>query len=110
VLLLQQKRADAGIEDAVLLDYLASRNPQLTTLPGLYANAPIGIALAKGDPALLKLVNGFVADYIKSGAYAANYKKMVGRAICATGAAAMTGAPPGISHILKGKNGFADMA
>jgi polar amino acid transport system substrate-binding protein len=47
-------------------------------LPGLYANTPIGIAIAKGDPALLQLINNFVADYVKSGAYEANYKKWWG--------------------------------
>ncbi len=78
VLLLQQKRADAGIEDSSLLDYLASKNDQLETLPTMYGNTPIGIAMAKGDPVLLKFVNGFVSDYIKSGAYAANYKKWWG--------------------------------
>lgn len=78
VLLLQQKRADAGIEDSSLLDYLASKNPQFATLPGLYSNSPIGIAMAKGDPELLRVVNGFVSDYIRSGAYAANYKKWWG--------------------------------
>ena len=78
VLLLQQKRADAGVEDSSLLDYLASKNDQLETLPALYGNTPIGIAMAKGDPALLKFVNGFVSDYIKSGAYAANYRKWWG--------------------------------
>lgn len=78
VLLLQQKRVDAGIEDSSLLDYLASRNAQFETLPQMYGNTPIGIAMAKGDPALLKFVNGFVADYIASGAYAANYKKWWG--------------------------------
>jgi polar amino acid transport system substrate-binding protein len=78
VLLLQQKRVDAGIEDASLLDYLAARDGQLEALPALYGNTPIGIAMAKGDPALLQFVNGFVADYVKSGAYAANYKKWWG--------------------------------
>lgn len=78
VLLLQQKRADAGIEDSSLLDYLASKNEQLNTLPDLYSNSPIGIAMAKGDPEMLKFVNGFVSDYIKSGAYAANYRKWWG--------------------------------
>lgn len=78
VLLLQQKRVDAGIEDASLLDYLASKDPSLATLPGLYANTPIGIAMAKGDPALLAFVNQFVAGYVQSGAYAANYKKWWG--------------------------------
>jgi polar amino acid transport system substrate-binding protein len=78
VLLLQQKRADAGIEDSSLLDYLASNDAQLSTLPELYSHSPIGIAMAKGDPALLKFVNAFVSDYIKSGAYVANYKKWWG--------------------------------
>lgn len=78
VLLLQQKRADAGIEDASLLDYLASKNAQFETLPTMYGNTPIGIAMTKGDPALLQFVNNFVADYVKSGAYAANYKKWWG--------------------------------
>jgi polar amino acid transport system substrate-binding protein len=78
VLLLQQKRVDAGIEDSSLLDYLASKNEQLETLPAMYGNTPIGIAMAKGDPALLKFVNGFVSDYIKSGAYVANYRKWWG--------------------------------
>lgn len=78
VLMLKQKRADAGIEDASLLDYLASKNEQLQVLPGMYGNTPIGIAIAKGDPELLKFVNGFVADYVKSGAYAENYRKWWG--------------------------------
>ena len=78
VLLLQQKRVDAGIEDSSLLDYLASKNDQLETLPTMYGNTPIGIAMAKGDPALLKFVNAFVSDYIQSGAYASNYKKWWG--------------------------------
>ena len=78
VLLLKQKRADAGIEDSSLLDYLASNNAQFETLPTMYGNTPIGIAMAKGDPALLTFVNGFVSDYIKSGAFAANYKKWWG--------------------------------
>lgn len=78
VLMLKQKRADAGIEDASLLDYLASKNEQLQVLPGMYGNTPIGIAVAKGDPELLKFVNGFVADYVKTGAYADNYHKWWG--------------------------------
>jgi polar amino acid transport system substrate-binding protein len=34
--------------------------------------------MAKGDPALLQFVNGFVASYVTSGAYAANYRKWWG--------------------------------
>lgn len=78
VLLLQQKRADAAIEDSSLLDFLATKNPSLVTLPGLYSNDPIGIAVAKGDPDFVRWLDMFVSEYIQSGAYAANYKKWWG--------------------------------
>jgi polar amino acid transport system substrate-binding protein len=78
VLLLKQKRVDAGIEDSSLLDYLAGKSEQLEVLPGIHGQTPIGIAIAKGDPELLKFVNGFVADYVKTGDYAVNYRKWWG--------------------------------
>lgn len=78
VLQLQQKRVDAAIEDSSLLDYLATQNPSLVTLPGLYSNDPIGIAVAKGDPEFVRWLDMFVSDYIQSGAYEANYKKWWG--------------------------------
>jgi len=78
VLQLQQKRVDAAIEDSSLLDYLATQNPTLVTLPGLYSNDPIGIAVAKGDPEFVRWLDMFVSDYIQSGAYEANYKKWWG--------------------------------
>ena len=78
VLLLKQKRVDAGIEDSSLLDYLASKSTELDVLPGIYGQTPIGIAVAKGDPELLKFVNGFVTDYVKTDAYAQNYRKWWG--------------------------------
>ena len=78
VLQLQQKRVDAAIEDSSLLDYLATQNPTLVTLAGLYSNDPIGIAVAKGDPEFVRWLDMFVSDYIQSGAYEANYKKWWG--------------------------------
>jgi len=78
VLQLQQKRVDAAIEDSSLLDYLATKNPSLVTLPGLYSNDPIGIAVAKGDPEFVRWLDMFVSDYVQSGAYEANYKKWWG--------------------------------
>ncbi|WP_044559764.1 transporter substrate-binding domain-containing protein [Azospirillum sp. B4] len=79
VLLLLQRRVDAGIEDSSMMDYLASTNPALKTLPDLYSNAPIAIGLAQGDADFLRWLNGFVADYITSGAYEANYRKWWGK-------------------------------
>jgi len=78
VLLLQQKRVDAAIEDSSLLDFLATKNENLVTLPGLYSNDPIGIAVAKGDAEFIRWIDMFVSDYIQSGAYEANYKKWWG--------------------------------
>ena len=78
VLLLQQKRVDAAIEDSSLLDFLATKTPSLVTLPGLYSNDPIGIAVAKGDPEFVRWLDMFVSEYIESGAYEANYKKWWG--------------------------------
>jgi polar amino acid transport system substrate-binding protein len=79
VLLLQQKRVDAAIEDSSLVDYLAGKNPDtLATLPDLYSNEPISIAIAKGDPEFLRWLDLFVSDYIDSGAYGTNYKKWWG--------------------------------
>ena len=78
VLQLQQKRVDAAIEDSSLLDYLATKTPSLVTLPGLYSNDPIGIAVAKGDIEFVRWLDMFVSDYIQSGAYEANYKKWWG--------------------------------
>lgn len=78
VLLLQQKRADAAIEDSSLLDFLATKNDNLVTLPGLFSNDPIGIAVAKGDPEFVRWLDMFVSAYIQSGAYEANYKKWWG--------------------------------
>ncbi|MDR3373494.1 MAG: transporter substrate-binding domain-containing protein [Ancalomicrobiaceae bacterium] len=78
ILLLQQKRVDAAIEDSSLLDYLATKNPALITLAGLFSNDPIGIAVAKGDPEFVRWLDMFVSDYIQSGAYEANYKKWWG--------------------------------
>ncbi|MDZ5647300.1 transporter substrate-binding domain-containing protein [Nitrospirillum sp. BR 11828] len=93
VLLLVQRRVDAGIEDLSMMDYLASTNPALKTLPDLYSNAPIAIGLAQGDPDFLRWLNGFVADYITSGAYQANYRKWWGKdaAVPALSAAAPAG-------------------
>jgi polar amino acid transport system substrate-binding protein len=78
VLLLQQKRVDAAIEDSSLLDFLATQNSNLVTLPGLYSNDPIGIAVAKGDAEFVRWLDMFVSEYIQSGAYEANYKKWWG--------------------------------
>ncbi|MGR5360175.1 transporter substrate-binding domain-containing protein [Vibrio mediterranei] len=78
VLLLRQGRVDAGIEDSSLIDYLATNNPNLVTLPGLHSNDPIAIGVRKGDAEYLRWMDMFVSDYINSGAYEASYHKWWG--------------------------------
>lgn len=78
VLLLRQGRVDAGIEDSSLIDYVATNNPKLVTLAGLYSNDPIAIGIRKGDPEFLRWVDMFVSEYINSGAYENSYRKWWG--------------------------------
>lgn len=79
VLELQQHRVDAAIEDSSLVDYLATKDHNLRTLPGLYSNEPISIAVAKGHLEFVRWLDLFVSNYIDSGAYEANYKKWWGQ-------------------------------
>ena len=79
ILLLQQKRADAAIEDSTLVDYAALKNPGLVALPNIYTSDPECIGVAKGDLEFVRYLDMFVSDYISSGAYQANYKKWFGQ-------------------------------
>jgi ABC-type amino acid transport substrate-binding protein len=79
ILLLQQKRADAAIEDSTLVDYAALKNPGLISLPQIYTSDPEAIGVAKGDLEFVRYLDMFVSNYISSGAYQANYKKWFGQ-------------------------------
>ena len=78
VLLLRQGRVDAGIENSSLIDYLATNNQNLVTLPSLHSNDPIAIGVRKGDAEYLRWMDMFVSEYINSGAYEASYHKWWG--------------------------------
>ena len=79
LLLLQQKRADAAIEDSTLIDYAAKQNPGLVSLPDIYTSDPEAIGVAKGDPEFLRYLDMFVSFYISSGAYQDNYSHWFGQ-------------------------------
>ena len=79
ILLLQQKRADAAIEDSTLIDYAAKQNPGLVSLPDIYTSDPEAIGVAKGDPEFLRYLDMFVSFYISSGAYQENYTHWFGQ-------------------------------
>ena len=79
ILLLQQKRADAALEDSTLIDYAAKQNPGLISLPDIYTSDPEAIGVAKGDPEFLRYLDMFVSFYISSGAYQENYTHWFGQ-------------------------------
>ena len=79
ILLLQQGRADAAIEDSTLVDYAAKQNPGLIALPDIYTADPESIGVAKGDPDFLRFLDMFVSNYISSGAYQENYTHWFGQ-------------------------------
>jgi len=78
ILLLRQRRVDAGIEDASNIDALVQNVRSLETMPGEFQSGDIGMGMAKGEPALKSWVNEFIADYISSGDFDKNIKKWWG--------------------------------
>jgi polar amino acid transport system substrate-binding protein len=92
LLLLRQKRVDAGIEDSSFVDFMIARIDSLDTMPGDFLSGDIGIGIRKGEPEFVKWINEFVAEYIHSGDYEKNYKKWWGE----------DAIPPKISRSLEG--------
>lgn len=80
LLLLNQHRADAAIEDSTMIDYAALKNPGLESLKETYTADPIAMGVAKGDLEFVRFLDMFVSRYINSGGYEANYKKWFGQA------------------------------
>lgn len=78
VLLLRQRRVDAGIEDASLIDFLARDIKSLQVMEGTFVSGDIAIGIKKGQPQLLEWLNHYIADYISSGDYHKYYKKWWG--------------------------------
>lgn len=78
ILLLRQRRVEAGIEDSSLIDYLAKDISSLEVMPGIFVSGDIGIGLKKGNPDLKAWLNQHIADYIASGDYNNLIKKWWG--------------------------------
>lgn len=79
ILLLNQKRADAAIEDSTMIDYAALKNPDLQALNETYTADPIAMGVAKGDLEFVRFLDMFVSRYINSGDYQANYSHWFGQ-------------------------------
>lgn len=78
VLLLQQGRVDATVEDGTLVDFVAGQNDGLTALPQFYTSDPIGLGVPKGESELLRWLDMFVSQFISSGDQAELYEKWWG--------------------------------
>ena len=78
ILLMRQRRVDAGIEDGSSIEFLISRVRSLEIMPGEFLSGDIGIGVAKDQPELLNWVNSFVAEYISSGDFKEYYHKWWG--------------------------------
>ncbi|WDU59594.1 substrate-binding periplasmic protein [Pseudemcibacter aquimaris] len=78
ILLLRQRRVDAGIEDGSNIDFLVKNIRSLEVMPGEFLSGDIGMGMAKGEVALQNWTNEFIADYIASGEFARTYHKWWG--------------------------------
>ena len=80
VLLLRQRRVDAGIEDSSMADYVASQVGSLDIMPGVFVSGDIAMGVRKDQPEYLEYLNGFITEYISSGEYEKNIKRWWGDA------------------------------
>lgn len=78
ILLMRQRRVDAGIEDGSTIDFLVSQIGSLEVMPGEFLSGDIGMGLSKQEPQLLEWTNGFIAEYISSGDFVKYYHKWWG--------------------------------
>ena len=78
ILLLRQRRVDAGIEDGSLIDFLVRDINSLEAMPQEFLSGDIGMGISKGEPELLDWVNQHIADYVGSGDFELYYHKWWG--------------------------------
>ncbi len=78
ILLLRQRRVDAGIEDGSLIDFVVRDIKSLEAMPGEFLSGDIGMGISKGEPEFLTWVNQHIANYINSGDFEKYYHKWWG--------------------------------
>lgn len=70
-----QRTVDAFLFNSHTLDFIASRDPNLTVLPGVGERVDIAIAFAPERKGLCKEVNQFIARFKKDGTYQQMYDR-----------------------------------
>ena len=78
LLLMRQRRVDAGIEDGSFIEYMISKLGKMELLPESYESGDIAVGIKKGQPDLVNWINGVIASYVSSGDYEKSYKKWWG--------------------------------
>ena len=78
LLLMRQRRVDAGIEDGSFIEYMIDKLGEMILLPEIYESGDIAVGIKKGHPDLVKWVNNVIAGYVISGDYEKSYKKWWG--------------------------------
>jgi polar amino acid transport system substrate-binding protein len=78
VLMVKQGKADAALEDSILIDYIASHEEGLESLPKQYTSDPLCIGVAKGDLDFVRWLDMFVSNFVSSGRQGELYKKWWG--------------------------------
>lgn len=78
LLLMRQKRVDAGIEDGSFIEYMIGKLGTMELLPDSYESGDIAVGIKKNQPQLVSWVNGVIDQYIRSGNYEKSYKKWWG--------------------------------
>ena len=81
LLLMRQGRAEAYVNDSLIVDYMAKANPDpVVVLDGIYTVDAIAFGVRKGNPEFLRWLDLFASTYVSSGQYARTYAKWWGGA------------------------------
>ncbi len=78
LLLMRQRRVDAGIEDGSFIEYMIGKLGDMELLPESYESGDIAVGIKKDQPDLVSWVNKVIENYVSSGDYEKSYKKWWG--------------------------------
>ena len=70
-------KIDGYLFDSHALDYIATRRPEFTVLPGSVGYVDIAVGVARKNDALLGPINEFIDQYRKDGTYQDMYKRWI---------------------------------
>ena len=72
---LKLKRVDGVVQESIIAGFYAGKDAELYNVPETFASGKYGVAVRKGDKALLDEINRVLTEMKKNGELAAIYKK-----------------------------------